>query len=140
MHLEPTFVPRPDADAWQLSNPPILAMAPLRASLSLFDEVGMLALRAKSRVLTGYLRWLVERVDGDWFEIITPESSSALGSQLSMLIHDRPRERFEALQDAGVICDFRQPNVIRVAPAALYNSFEDVYQFASVLTSMSSKG
>jgi kynureninase len=133
MHLEESFVPVPSAEAWQLSNPPILAMAPLRASLELFDEAGMDALRAKSLRLTGYLRWLIEREHRDGFEIITPRDDDARGCQLSILVHDRPRERFEALERADVVGDFREPNVIRVAPVPLYNSYHDVWRFASIL-------
>lgn len=133
MHLLPDFVPRRGADGWQLSNPPILALAPLQVSLSIFDEVGMAALRAKSVRLTGYLRWLIEQAQRGCFEIITPGRPESQGCQLSLLVHDRPRERFEALQRGGVVADFREPNVIRVAPTPLYNSFEDVRRFAGIL-------
>ncbi|HRP63934.1 MAG TPA: kynureninase [Phycisphaerales bacterium] len=134
MHLEPEFEPVPSAEAWQLSNPPILAMAPLRASLAIFDEVGMDALRNKSRQLTGYLRWLIEREGSERdFEIITPRDDAATGCQLSFLVHHHPKDRFRALEAAGVIGDFREPNVIRVAPVPLYNSFHDVWRFAQLL-------
>jgi kynureninase len=133
MHLEERFVPQRGADGWQVSNPPILAMAPLRASLDLFDEIGMEALRAKSRQLTGYLRYLIEQHPAGWFDIITPREPEAHGCQLSILLHDRPRQRFEALQRAGVVCDYREPNVIRVAPVPLYNTFQDVWRFADTL-------
>ncbi|MHC4948240.1 MAG: kynureninase [Planctomycetota bacterium] len=131
MHLLPDFVPRPGADGWQLSNPPILAMAPLRASLDIFDEVGMDALRAKSERLTGFLRRLVERLGADRFEIITP--ADAQGCQLSILVHRDPRSLFADLEAAGVVGDFREPNVIRVAPAPLYNTFMDAWRFAEIL-------
>lgn len=127
------FVARPDADGWQLSNPPILAMTPLLASLRIFDEVGMLALRDKSRRLTGYLRFLIEQQPHDWFEIITPPDDDARGCQVSLLVHDRVRERFGALERAGVVCDLRRPNVIRAAPVPLYNTFHDVWRFARLL-------
>jgi len=139
MHLEPNFEPVPSAESWQVSNPPILAMAPLRASLELFDEVGMTALREKSRLLTGYLRWLIERKPTTWFEIITPHDDDEYhgqGCQLSILVHDKPRERFKALEAAGIVGDFREPNVIRVAPVPLYNTFHDVWRFAQVLAEM----
>jgi len=134
MHLQPEFVPVQSADAWQISNPPILAMAPLRASLDLFDKAGMDALRGKSQMLTGYLRYLIEQHSADWFEIITPRESEAHGCQLSLLVHDQPRQRFNALQLAGVVCDFREPNVIRAAPVPLYNTFHEVWRFARILT------
>ncbi|MCA9290113.1 MAG: kynureninase [Phycisphaerales bacterium] len=136
MHLNEEFVPKPDADAWQLSNPPILAMAPLQASMAIFDEVGMDRLRAKSQRLTPYLRALIEREPREWFEIITPRAPDASGCQLSILVHDRPRERFAALEAAGVVGDFREPNVIRVAPVPLYNSFHDVWRFVRVLAEL----
>ena len=134
MHLQPEFIPRTGADGWQLSNPPILAMAPLRASLTLFDEIGMDALRGKSKLLTGYLHFLIESAGAETIEIITPDDPSQRGAQLSFVVHDRARERFAALLDRGVVCDFRQPDVIRAAPAPLYNSFHDVWTFAKVLT------
>ncbi|NNF44254.1 MAG: kynureninase, partial [Phycisphaerales bacterium] len=136
MHLRPDFEPAPTADGWQLSNPPIMAMAPLRASLRLFDEVGMPALRAKSKELTGYLRRLIEvgNAESAAFEIITPADPQEQGAQLSILVHDRPVRRFQALTEAGVVCDFREPNVVRVAPVPLYNSYHDVWRFAEILT------
>ena len=133
MHLEPEFLARATAEGWQVSNPPILAMAPLRASLELFDEAGMEALRAKSIRLTGYLRWLIEQQSPGAFEIITPREVDAQGCQLSILVHDDPKARFQALEDAGFTCDFRQPNVIRVAPTPLYNTFHEVWRFANTL-------
>ncbi|MDZ4829605.1 MAG: kynureninase [Phycisphaerae bacterium] len=138
MQLIPDFVPRDGADGWQLSNPTILAMAPLKASLDLFDAAGMSRLRAKSRVLTGYLAWLLRELAGTakaW-EIITPNDAEARGCQLSMLVHDRPKERFAALGAAGVICDFRAPNVIRIAPTPSYNSFLDAWRFAHIMTTL----
>ena len=139
MHLLPDFVPVRGADGWQLSNPPILALAPVRASLELFDEAGMDALREKSLRLTGYLRYLIERQPREWFEIITPREPSDHGCQLSMLVHDHPRERFHALEAAGVVCDFREPNVIRVAPVPLYNTFHEVWRFVAILAEQPGK-
>jgi len=136
MHLEPRFIPRAGADGWQISNPPILAMAPLRASLALFDEATMPRLRAKSERLTGYLLWLLDRAPADTWRIITPREPERRGCQLSILVNDRPRERFSALQKAGIVCDFREPNVIRVAPVPLYNTFHDVWRFSQALTSL----
>jgi len=134
MHLEHRFVPRAGADGWQVSNPPVLAMAPLRASLALFDEAGMPALRAKSEHLTGYLQFLLEQLAPSRFEIITPRDPAQRGCQLSILVHDRPRELLATLENAGVVCDFREPNVIRVAPVPLYNGFHEVWAFAEVLS------
>lgn len=133
MHLLPDFIPRVGADGWQISNPPILAMAPLLASLRIFDEIGMNAVRAKSVQLTGYLKWLIDRIPAKRFEIITPADLASHGSQLSMLANDDPRGLFKRLQAAHVIADFREPNVIRVAPTALYNTFHEVWRFAQVL-------
>ena len=134
MHLQPDFIARNDADGWQLSNPPILGMTPLIASLALFDEAGMDALRATSLTLTPWLREALESRGPDWFEIITPREAEQHGCQLSILVHDRPRERFEALTKAGVTVDFREPNVIRVAPAPLYNTREDCERFVDAIS------
>jgi kynureninase len=140
MHLQPEFVPRPGAEGWQLSNPPILAMAPLRASLALFDQVGMPALRAKSESLSAYLLHWIDRLPKGRFEVITPREPARRGCQLSLLVHDRPRELVRTLEDAGVVCDFREPNVIRVAPVPLYNTFHEVWQFADLLARSASEG
>jgi kynureninase len=134
MHLEPEFRPRADADGWQLSNPPIFSMAPLRASLALFDRAGMPALREKSLRLTAYLRYLLEQRFPDWFEVITPREADAHGCQLSILVRDRPEERLASLRGRGIVCDHRRPNVIRAAPVPLYNSFHDVWRLAEALT------
>jgi len=134
MHLESKFVPRPGADGWQISNPPILSMTPLKASLDIFDEIGMERLRAKSIKLTGYLRALLKTWSDGTFEIITPEQMNEHGCQLSILVHERAEQRLNDLKQAGVVCDFRPPNVLRVAPTPLYNSFEDVWTFARIFT------
>lgn len=134
MQLIPEFVPHPGADGWQVSNPPILSMAPLRASLELFDRATMPALREKSKKLTGYLRTLLERSLPRKLEIITPRSPVECGCQLSILVHDHPRERFKALEHEGVVCDFREPNVIRVAPVPLYNTFHECWQFSHIIS------
>jgi kynureninase len=127
------FVPRPDAFGWQVSNPPILAMAPLRASLAIFDDVGMPALRAKSERLTGYLHFLIDQIPCDRFQMITPREPERRGCQLSILARARARELLLALEAEGVVCDFREPNVIRVAPVPLYNGFHEVWVFSRVL-------
>ncbi|HEY3664049.1 MAG TPA: kynureninase [Chthoniobacterales bacterium] len=135
MQLEPEFVPVLSADSWQLSNPPILAMAPLRTSFAIFDEAGgMDALRAKSLRLTGYLQFLLDQIGSARFTVITPSAPDDRGAQLSILIHEHPRELFQKLEAAGVKTDFREPNVIRVAPAPLYNTFEEVWRFSKILS------
>ncbi|HVI82205.1 MAG TPA: kynureninase [Chthoniobacterales bacterium] len=136
MQLEPEFIPVASADAWQVSNPPIFSMAPLRASLSIFDKVGgMEPLRAKSINLTGYLEFLLNNAGSKRYSVITPRDANARGCQLSILARENPKELFKILQAAGVKCDFREPNVIRVAPTALYNTFHEVWRFADVLGS-----
>jgi kynureninase len=136
LHLEPEFIPVPSADGWQISNPPILSMAPLRASLAIFDKAGgMEALRAKSIKLTGYLQFLLSEPGGPkLFNVITPNEPDARGCQLSILVHEHPKELFGKLQAAGVRCDFREPNVIRAAPTPLYNTFHEVWCFAKILS------
>jgi len=136
LHLEPEFIPVPSADGWQISNPPILSMAPLRASLAIFDEAGgMKLLRAKSIKLTGYLQFLLFRLDGRKpFNVITPNEPDARGCQLSILVHEHPKELFGKLQAVGMKCDFREPNVIRAAPTPLYNTFHEVWRFAKILS------
>jgi kynureninase len=134
LHLEPEFVPVPSADGWQISNPPIFAMAPLRASLAIFDDAGgMEALRAKSIRLTGYLEFLLTENGSRKFTVITPRNPDERGCQLSILAHEHPKELFSKLKAAGVKCDFREPNVIRVAPTPLYNTFHEVWRFARIL-------
>jgi len=134
LHLEPEFIPVPSADGWQISNPPIFSMAPLRASLSIFDEVGgMERLRAKSIKLTGYLEFLLMEIGSKKFSVITPGDPNARGCQLSIVAHQHPKELHNELVAAGVKCDFREPNVIRVAPTPLYSTFHEVWSFAQIL-------
>jgi kynureninase len=136
MQLEPEFIPVASADAWQVSNPPIFSMAPLLASLSIFDAAGgMNPLREKSVKLTGYLEFLLSTAGSKRYSVITPSDSNARGCQLSILAHEHPKELFKELQAAGVKCDFREPNVIRVAPTPLYNTFHEVWRFAETLSS-----
>src|SRR5437764_7082169 len=124
LHLEPEFVPVASADGWQISNPPILSMAPLRASLAIFDEAGgMQSLRAKSIRLTGYLEFLLTEIGSKKFSVITPRDPNGRGCQLSIPAHQHPKQLHEELVAAGVKCDFREPNVISVAPTPLYNTF-----------------
>ena len=131
--MKPQFEPIATADAWQLSNPSILSLAPYLASLELFEEVGMDALVEKRDKITAYLefvlREIAREVSGD-FEIITPRER---GCQLSVLLHGEGRSLFQYLMDNGVITDWREPNVIRLAPAPFYCSYEDMYRFGQIL-------
>jgi kynureninase len=131
--MRPEFVARAGADGWQLSNPPILSMAPLRVSLEIFDRVGMEAIRRRSERLTGYLLEQIEAIGSEAFEVITPREVGARGAQLSLATKRKARELHGALLDAGVFADFREPNVIRVAPAPLYNTFEECWRVVDVL-------
>jgi len=134
LHLEPEFIPVPSADGWQISNPPIFSMAPLRGSLAIFEQAGgMGPLRTKSMKLTGYLEFLLNEIGSKKFNVITPREPHARGCQLSILAHEHPNKLFQELQVAGVKCDFREPNVIRVAPTPLYNAFHEVWRFAEIL-------
>jgi kynureninase len=134
LHLEPEFIPVASADGWQISNPSIFAMAPLRASLAIFDKAGgMEPLRAKSIRLTSYLEFLLAEIGSKKFTVITPREPNARGCQLSIVAHEHPKELLKELEAAGVKCDFREPNVIRVAPTPLYNTFHEVWHFAKIL-------
>ena len=132
--MGPEFHPAPGADGWQLSNPPILAMAPLRASLELFDRAGLPALREKSRSLTGYLEALIDQRLADTLEILTPRDPAQRGCQLSLRVRggrDHGRALFEHLAAHGVLGDWREPDVIRISPAPLYNTHADVRRFVA---------
>jgi len=127
------FVPRDGAEGWQVSNPPIFAMAPLKGSLKIFDEAGIDALRKKSVELTGYLEFLVKEYAGDAIELITPSDPEQRGCQLSLRARERAREFLDVLSAAGIVPDFRPPDVIRAAPVPLYNTFHDVWRFGQAL-------
>ncbi|MGC2354194.1 MAG: kynureninase [Candidatus Udaeobacter sp.] len=134
LHLEPDFIPVASADGWQISNPPIFSMAPLRASFAIFDQAGGIGpLRTKSAKLTGYLEFLLTEIGSKKFSVITPRNPNGRGCQLSILAHQHPKELHNELVAAGVKCDFREPNVIRVAPTPLYNTFNEVWRFAQIL-------
>lgn len=117
----------PGAEGWQLSNPPILSMAAIRASLDIFEEAGMENIIAKQKKLTGYLEFLLHNLQNDRISIITPKNPDERGCQLSLAVKNADRSLHDKLTKAGVISDWREPDVIRVAPAPLYNSFEDVF-------------
>ena len=134
MHLQPEFLPRKSADGWQLSNPPIFAMAALKTSLQIFDEAGMAELRAKSKRLTGYLEFLLNSKSSLDVELITPAESAQRGCQLSIRLCKNARSVADALADEGVVVDVREPDVIRVAPTPLYNRFSDVRRFHDVFS------
>jgi kynureninase len=126
----------PGAEGWQLSNPPILSMAAIRASLDLFEKAGMENLRKKSIALTGYLSFLLDEMNDDRIRVITPRNPEERGCQLSIQVKSADRSLHDQLTQSGVISDWREPDVIRVAPAPLYNSFEDVYTFVNRLKSV----
>ena len=134
--MDPEFVPMPSAEAWQMSNAPVLNMAVHKVALDLFVEATMPALRERSLRLTAYLQDLVQTVaerTGAHLEILTPTDPSACGCQLSVVAHGYGRSLFDHLMDHGVVVDWREPAVIRMAPVPLYNSFEDLVRFSLVL-------
>jgi kynureninase len=124
------FVPMTTAEGWQLSNPPILSLAAIRASLSIFDEAGMDKLVRKSKQLTDYLLFLLDSIETDRIDIITPKER---GCQISIRVKKGNKELFDKITEKGVIADWRDPDVIRVAPVPLYNSFSDVFNFYNIL-------
>ena len=130
--MGPQFSPTPGADGWQLSNPPILGLAPLRASLDLFDRATLPALRLKSEQLTGYLEQLIHAELRDVLQIVTPSTPSQRGCQLSLRViggRAQGRALFDFLAARGVLGDWREPDVIRISPVPLYNTFADVLRF-----------
>lgn len=133
MHLNRHFEPRPGAEGWAMSNPPLLAMAPLAAALAQFDRAGMPALRAKSVALTGYLEARIREAAGDRVRILTPANPEARGCQLSLHAPSRSRELFDHLTAAGILGDYRQPDVIRMAPVPLSNTFTEMDRVAEAL-------
>ena len=134
--MGPTFDPISGADGWQISNPPILQMAALRASLEIFAEAGMFALREKSIKLTAYLEQLLAAVDDERISVITPGDPDQRGCQLSIRVKNADKGLFSAIAAHGVVADWREPDVIRVAPVPLYNSFGDVQKFVQILGSV----
>ncbi|MBA3680742.1 MAG: kynureninase [Bacteroidetes bacterium] len=135
--MDKKFVPMQTAERWQMSNAPVLSMAACRASLDIFDEVGMDVLREKSKKLTAYLEFVVEQINkkkNNCLQIITPKENR--GCQISIVANGYGKALYNQLIEGGVIPDWREPNVIRCAPVPLYNSFEDVYRFGVILTNL----
>lgn len=135
--MEPQFDPVAGANGWQISNLPVLAMAPYLASVEMFKEIGMPKLIKKRNLITAYLEFVLHEIDKEIpsteFEVITPENQEERACQLSVYIHGQGKELFHYLMENGVIVDWREPNVIRMAPVPLYSSFEDMYEFGQIL-------
>jgi kynureninase len=134
--MEQKFNPIQGADGWQISNLPVLSLAPYLASVELFAEIGMEALIQKRNQITSYLEFVLRQIDQEVngnFEIITPSNPSERGCQLSVFLHGEGRSLFDYLMKNGVIIDWREPNVIRLAPVPLYTSYEDIYRFGQIL-------
>lgn len=137
--MEDTFEPMDSAGAWQLSNAPVLAMAAHKASLDIFEEAGFDKLHEKSITLTGYLEFLVDEISRKKpgsVELITPREQGRRGCQLSLVFPGKGKALFHALTENGVVADWREPNVVRLAPVPLYNSYEDVFRFGQILDSL----
>ena len=127
------FDPLFGAEGWQLSNPPILSMAALRSSLDLFEEIGIKSIYEKSKNLTNYLEYLINSLNNNNINIITPTQSEFRGAQLSLQINSKNLKIDDYFKSKNIVCDFRKPNVIRIAPNAFYNSYEDIFKFVQVL-------
>lgn len=135
-NMRQEFDVMPGAEGYQLSNPPILSMAAIKASLDIFNEVGMDALRKKSKALTGYFEFLINEIDTDRIRIITPTNPEERGCQLSVQVKNADKSLHQQLTDHHIITDWREPDVIRCAPTPLYNSFEDVYRMTEILKTL----
>lgn len=131
--MEKDFIPNVGAEGWVLSNPPVLALAGIRASMDIFAEAGFKNLLNKSKKLTGYLEEMILSKNNDKINIITPKNPSERGCQLSLQVKNSDHSLFDRLRENGVIGDWREPDVIRVAPVPLYNTFEEVFRFAEIL-------
>lgn len=134
--MESHFQPESNAHAWQISNAPVLALAPYLASVEMFDEVGMPALIEKRDKIVAYLEFILHEIDREVkgnFEIITPSGPGQRGTQLSVFLHGEGKDLFYYLMENGVVTDWREPNVIRLAPAPFYCSFEEMYDFGQIL-------
>ena len=124
------------AEGWQLSNPPILSMAAIKASLDIFEKVGMDALVKKSKKLTGFFEYLVNEIASDTIKIITPTNPNERGCQLSLQVKNADKNLHKKLTENNIITDWREPDVIRCAPVPMYTSFEDVYHMVTILESL----
>lgn len=133
--MDHDFRPIPTVESWQLSNPPILQLAALRASLDIFHEAGMKKLRQKSEMMTGFMEFLINENNNGNIEIITPADPAQRGCQLSIRAKSDGKKLHTKLNNSGVVCDWREPDVIRVAPVPLYNTFMDVWNFVKILYS-----
>ena len=138
--MEKGFRAIPTAEGWQLSNAPILAMAAHNASLDIFEEAGINNLHRKREILSAYLHYILNDInqkhDKKIIEIITPANPKARGCQVSMLMAERGKEIFDALLQQGFIADWREPNVIRIAPVPLYNMFEEIWHFGNSIENL----
>jgi kynureninase len=140
--MGPDFVPTPGADGWQLSNPPILALAPLRVSLEIFHRAGIARLREKSIALTGYLAWLIEQKLSHIVEIVTPRDAARRGCQLSLRVkhgNTAGRALFDGLSAQGIVGDWREPDIMRVSPTPSYNRFMDCLRFVNAVVAWAHK-
>jgi kynureninase len=135
--MHPDIDPIVGAGGWQISCISPLILAPLDASLQLFDEVSMKRLREKSVRLTGYLEFLIQEIGSEHFSILTPRDPTQRGCQLSIQTHQQGKALFDRLAQSGIYCDWREPDVIRVAPTPFYNTFTEVYQFMKILKTAS---
>ncbi|MFP5386363.1 MAG: kynureninase [Bacteriovoracia bacterium] len=131
--MGPTFQPIPTVEAWQLSNPPIFQLASLRASMNIFDEAGIKNLRARGDKLTAYLEFLLNTNCEGKLEIITPKNPGERGSMLSVQMKKDPKPLVKVFGEKGVILDFREPDILRITPAPLYNSYEDCYRLVQIM-------
>jgi kynureninase len=131
--MEDRFNPATGAEAWVMSTPPTLAIAPLKASLAIFDEIGMDQLRKKSIDLTDYLHFLLKQIESHEISVITPDDPKQRGCQLSVAIRNADKSIYHFLLEKNVMLDWREPNVIRVSPTPLYNSYKDVWNFVQIL-------
>jgi kynureninase len=142
--MKSRFQPMAGAEGWQISNVPIFGMAAMKASIDILADVGMTALREKSEKLTGYLEYTIDLLAEEFpdagISMITPRDPGERGSQLSFSLAGRERQLFDDMIASGVIADFREPCIIRIAPVPLYNSFEDVFTFGKVMRGLLAKG
>lgn len=127
-----------EAEGWQQSTAQVFNMVSLKASLELFEAAGIGALRSKSEGVTNYLEFLLQQLTGINFQIITPNNCNERGAQLSLLFPDKGKEIHQRMTDAGIIVDWREPGVIRVSPAPLYNSYQDVFHFYEIIANIAS--